>query len=84
MIIDAVVLPPDASEMAEEMKNHETPLSPGDIKISGDGIKEITKLPEGKELGTFIERLQRDALMNMFDWKNQKACIAYVSKIFYK
>jgi tRNA nucleotidyltransferase/poly(A) polymerase len=83
MVIDAVALPPDAAEMAEEMKNHETPMSPSDIKITGDDIKEITKLPEGKNLGIFIEKIQRNALMNKFDWKSHQACVKHVVKEFY-
>lgn len=84
MLANVVIFPPDASDIIEEMKSGKTPMTSKDINITGNEIMEITKLPQSEELGELIERIQRDALMNKFNWKDKKSCVNYVSKIFYK
>ena len=36
---------------------------------------------KGEKVGQIIERVQRDALMNRFDWRDRDAAIDYVSSL---
>lgn len=79
-VSQSVLLPKDAKKIIKEMKSGKIPAIPQDIAINGNDIMLLLNI-KGEQVGFIKERIERDALMNKFDWKDRDACIEYVQKI---
>lgn len=79
-VSQSVLLPKDAKKIIKEMKSGKIPAIPQDIAINGNDIMLLLNI-KGEQVGFIKERIERDALMNKFDWKDRDTCIEYVQKI---
>jgi len=79
-VAQAVLLPKDAQKIIKEMKSGKIPAVPQDIAINGNDIMLLLNI-KGEQVGFIKERIERDALMNKFDWKNRDECIEYIQRI---
>jgi tRNA nucleotidyltransferase/poly(A) polymerase len=80
-VMDAVILPPEIDEIVLKMRTNKIPMTYDNIPITGDDIKAMSNLKEGPEIGLLKEKIQRDALMNRFNWKDRDDSIEYLSNL---
>jgi len=72
--------PMGMDKILQEMNAGNIPKHPSDIPITGNEIMAMADI-SGPDVGFVIERIQRDALQNKFNWKNRKDSINYLQKI---
>jgi len=81
IIMDADALPTELDGFVRDFKNGIMPMTPEDIAINGDDVMVLGNLKEGPEVGRFIEKFQRDALMNRFNWKDRADSLEYLENL---
>jgi tRNA nucleotidyltransferase/poly(A) polymerase len=79
-INSCIILPQRVDEIIFKMRQGILPMSPKDIKLNGgDVIKKIGQ--EGPEVGIVLEKVQREALMKRFDFKDRDNCLNFLERL---
>jgi len=81
LIINVTILPKDFDDIILNMRMNKIPMKSSDIQINGEDIILIGNIKEGPEIGLFLEKIYRDALMNKFNWKNRNNSIDYLENL---
>jgi len=81
ILIDSMILPPNATSVLTKMKNGTIPTKFGDIPITGNDIMKILDIQPGLELGIVITKLYKGALMNEYNWKSTSEILEFLTKI---
>jgi len=80
-VMDADALPQELDDIVHEFKMKNIPMTPKDIAITGDDIMFMGNLKEGPEVGAITEKIQRDALMNRFNFANRQDSLEYLENL---
>lgn len=75
-----VLIPFEMEKIIKDMDAGKIPSHPSDIKLNGDDIQNVLGV-KGKEVGYFNEKIQRDALMNKFNWKDRNDSMEYLTNL---
>ena len=79
--MDADALPQELDELVNDFRVKNIPMTPEDIAITGDDIMVLGDLKEGPEVGAIKEKIQRDALMNRFNFSDRQDSLEYLEKL---
>jgi len=77
---NAELIPVEMVQIIKDMDDGNIPSTINDIKLNGNDIMSVLGAT-GKEIGYIMERIQRDALMNKFEWKDRNKSINYLSNL---
>jgi len=80
MLSNAIVMPRDAWEVIQDMKDGKIPMKLGDIPVNGHDIMDKFNVKD-EEVGNVIAKMYQDALMNKFNWKDKVKTLKYLENI---
>lgn len=82
LIKNMQILPKFANIVLDKMNKGLIPSKQQDIKVDGNDIEKLNV--KGKEIGILKSKIQKCALMNIFDWKNREKSLEFLKELHEK
>lgn len=76
----AGLIPFEMEQIVKDMESGLIPSGPKDILLTGNDVMNVLGV-KGREVGFVMERIQRDALMNKFNWKDRNDSMEYLTNM---
>jgi tRNA nucleotidyltransferase/poly(A) polymerase len=82
-VLDAVILPESIEEIHKAMQAGWLPSSPKSIALTGDDVKTVLEITKDNDprVGQVLQRMYKDALAGMYNWKDRMNCVVYLKFI---